>query len=179
MGLQTIFALALALSADAFSFSLGLGMTGVNRRQVIQISLTVLVFHIIMPLAGYFVGEVLGAFFGKWAGIVGAAVLILLGLRMVWEGIGSPRANISRYVLTSTYGITLLGAAVSLDALSVGFTLGTQRMPLGLAAAIIGLIAGIMTFTGLGFGRKIGEWIGQRAVAVGGLVLVYIGATLF
>jgi len=178
LSLYTILALSFALSADAFSFSLGLGMTGVSRRQIIIISLTVLAFHIIMPLTGYFAGGFFKSFTGTWAGITGAAVLVLLGLRMVWESLSDKEENISRYVLTSVYGIVLLGAAVSLDALSVGFTLGTQRAALGLATVAIGLVAGAMTYIGLGFGRKFGEWLGQRAVLLGGFVLIFIGIKL-
>lgn len=178
MGLYTIVALAVALSADAFSFSLGLGMSGVTLRQIIKISLTVLAFHIIMPLTGYYVGGFFGSYFGRTASILGAVILVLLGLRMMWEGLHKREDNISRYLLASGYGIILLGATVSLDALSVGFTLGTQRAALGLAAVVIGSVAGVMTFMGLGLGRKVGEWAGHRAVVAGGLVLVYVGARL-
>lgn len=178
MGLYTIMALAFALSADAFSFSLGLGMAGVNFRQIIKISLTVLAFHIIMPLIGYYVGGFFGSHFGRTASILGAVILVLLGLRMMWEGLQSREDNFSRYLLASGYGIIILGATVSLDALSVGFTLGTQRVALGLTAVIIGTVAGIMTFSGLGLGRKVGEWMGHRAVIIGGLVLIYIGIRL-
>ncbi len=178
MGIYTILALALGLSADAFSFSLGLGMTGVTRRQILLISLTVLVFHIIMPLAGYFVGGVFGVFLGKFAGVAGALILVLLGLRMIWESISRQERNFTGYVLTSTYGIVILGATVSLDALSVGFTLATQKIALVFPAVIMGIVAGAMTFAGLGFGQKVGEWLGGRAVLLGGLVLVYIGVKL-
>lgn len=81
-----MFALALAMSADAFSFSLGLGMTGVNRRQILLVTLTVLVFHILMPLGGYAAGGFFGGFLGRWAGVLGAVILMLLGFRMIWEG---------------------------------------------------------------------------------------------
>ena len=179
MELFTVFALALALSADAFSFSLGLGMTGVTRRQVYLISLTVFAFHVIMPLAGYFAGGFMGHYLGRWAGYVGAGVLVLLGLRMIWEGFSHQRENFSRYILTSVYGIGIMGATVSIDALSVGFTLGTQQVALGLAAVIIGVVSGVMTFIGLGLGQKVGEWIGQRAVIIGGVILVLIGIKMF
>ncbi|HWI55144.1 MAG TPA: manganese efflux pump MntP family protein [Desulfobacteria bacterium] len=179
MGLYTVLALALALSADAFSFSLGLGMTGVTKRQIILLSLTVLVFHIVMPLGGYFIGGIFGSFLGRSANILGALVLIFLGLRMIWDSFTDKEDNFSKYVLSSTSGIVVMSATVSLDALSVGFTLGTQRVSLGTSAAVIGLVAGLMTFLGLGFGQKAGELIGNRAVIIGGLILVYIGINLF
>ena len=178
MGLYTVLALAFALSADAFSFSLGLGMAGVNRRQILLLSLTVLVFHIVMPLGGYFIGDLFGEYLGKAAKVLGAVVLIFLGGRMIWESYSGKEENFSNYVLASGYGIITMGATVSLDALSVGFTLGTRQAPLGMAAAVIGIVAGIMTFTGLGFGKKVGEWIGKRAEIFGGAILIYIGASM-
>lgn len=178
MGFYAIVALAFALSADAFSFSLGLGMAGVNRRQIILISMTVLIFHIIMPLIGSFVGGVFGTVLGQQATLIGALVLIFLGFRMIWAGLNNREEKLSRYILTSTYGIILLGATVSLDALSVGFSLGTQKVALGLPVVVIGVIAGAMTFLGLGFGKRIGDWIGHRAVMVGGSILVYLGINL-
>lgn len=178
MALYSIFALALALSADAFSFSLGLGMMGVNRRQIFLISITVLIFHVIMPLAGYAVGEIFGAFLGKSASVLGALLLTFLGIRMIWEVFSDKEENFSQFILTSARGIVLLGVTVSLDALSVGFTLGTQRVALGLVAGIIGIVAGVTTFIGLNLGQKIGDWLGDRAVIIGGLILIYMGVTM-
>lgn len=179
MGLYTVLAMAFALSADAFSFSIGLGMSGITRQQIFLLSLTVLIFHIFMPLLGYYVGGFFGALLGKYAGIVGALILIFLGLRMAWEGLSDKEERITGQVLTSMYGIVVIATTVSLDALSVGITLGTQKVALGVAACVIGVIAGVMTFVGLGFGRKIGEWIGHRATILGGIVLIYIGVNLF
>lgn len=180
MGLYEVLALAVAMSADAFSFSLGLGMLGVTRRQVILLSLTVLVFHILMPLTGYYAGGFIGSFLGRWAAGLGALVLILLGLRMVWNGImGKSEDGFSGYILTSAYGIVVLSATVSLDALSVGFTLGIQGAAIGPAVVAMGIMSGLATFLGLGFGQRMGEWIGHRAVLIGGLILVFIGAKMF
>lgn len=179
MSLYTIIAMAFALSADAFSFSIGLGMSGVTRRQILYLSLTVLVFHIIMPLIGYYVGGFFGSFLGRYAGMAGALVLIFLGGRMVWAGLAGHEEKGSGQILATTYGIVAIATTVSLDALSVGITLGTQKASMGIAAGIIGLVAGIMTFCGLSFGQKLGEWIGNRATLFGCAILILIGIRLF
>ena len=57
MSLLTLIALAAALGTDAFSLCVGVGLAGVNRRQIILISVVVLLFHIFMPLASGLLGK--------------------------------------------------------------------------------------------------------------------------
>ena len=42
---------------DAFSLSLSLGTTNPNKKTIIKTSLVVGIFHFIMPLLGYFIGN--------------------------------------------------------------------------------------------------------------------------
>jgi len=175
----TLLILAVALGTDAFSMCLGLGMTGVRRRQILIVSFTVLAFHVIMPLVGWFAGEIVGSLLGKAASIAGALVLIYLGVRMLysaWKGGGDLS---SQDALVTTGGMLLLAASVSMDALSVGFSLGTQSVDLPLTVSVIGVVAGVMTAAGLIFGRYVGSRMGERAVGVGGVLLVGIGVKLF
>ncbi|MDO7786819.1 manganese efflux pump MntP [Desulforamulus aquiferis] len=178
MSLLTLLALAVALGSDAFSLCVGIGMAGVNKRQIAIISLTVLVFHIFMPLLGWYAGGFLGERIGRAAGIAGAALLVYLGVKMIWDVYKAENEG-PHFVITNTGGLLLLSASVSLDALSVGFTLGTQQVSLLLAAGIIGLVAGLMTLAGLTLGKYIGGWIGDKAQLVGGVILAGIGIKLF
>lgn len=179
MSFFTLMVLAVALGTDAFSLCVGIGLAGVNRRQIMLISVTVLLFHVFMPLTGWVVGELAGNMLGRAASIIGSLILVYLGMRMVWStwrngGGGEP--NVIRF---SFWGLILLGASVSLDALSVGFTLGTRQVNLLLTAGIIGIVAGAMTAAGLVFGRFLGSWVGEKAQFLGGLILVGIGVKLF
>lgn len=179
MTIITLLLLAVAMGTDAFSMCLGLGMTGVTRRQIIILSFTIFAFHVIMPLAGWFVGEIVGTLIGRAASIAGALILIYLGMRMIisaWKGDTEPN---NKQALLSTSGILLLAVSVSMDALSVGFTLGTYNVDLPLTVAVIGFVAGIMTALGLLLGRFVGLRVGERAVGIGGLLLVGIGISLF
>lgn len=178
MSLITLVVLAVALGTDAFSLCVGIGLAGVNRRQIIMVSLTVLVFHIAMPLIGWLVGEFAGGLLGRVAAILGSLLLIYLGVKMVWETWRQRLEQTPVRVNVSAGGLLLLGASVSMDALSVGFTLGTHQVNLLLTAGIIGLVAGIMTFTGLVFGRFVGGWVGEKAQLLGGLVLIGIGVKM-
>lgn len=176
MGIGTILALAVALGTDAFSLAIGIGLGGVRVRQLIVVSLTVLVFHIFMPLIGYFVGEWFGSM-GHIANIAGALVLIGLGLKMIKESFSGDDKEQS-FVIANTMGLILLAGSVSLDALSVGFTLGTQQVNLMLAVITIGIVAGLMTAGGIILGKYVGKMLGSKAEIFGGLVLLGIGIKL-
>lgn len=178
MNIITIFALAVALGTDAFSVCVGLGMGGISRRQMLIFILFVTGFHIIMPLTGYIAGAVLGRFIGRAAGFAGALVLVYLGIKMILGALRKEDGKNTGPLLTSRAGVILLTGSVSLDALSVGFTLGTQRVDLGTAALIMGLVAGSMAWLGIYGGRRVGGLVGEKAVFVGGPILVLIGIKL-
>ena len=178
MSLLTIFLLAVALGTDAFSMCLGIGMTGVRRRQIVLISVTVLIFHILMPPAGWYLGQLAGSLIGRAAALAGSMILIFLGARMIWD-VYKPDREEPRVALVNTWGLLVLAASVSMDALSVGFTLGTYSVNLFMVALIFGLVAGLMTFSGLWLGSMLGRWVGGKAQLVGGIILVGIGIKLF
>lgn len=170
--------LAVALGTDAFSLCVGIGLAGVNRRQIFLLTLTVFVYHVFMPLTGWMVGEFAGKAIGRTAAVAGALFLVYLGIRMVWLAVKANNESGPKIVRFNAWGLLLLGASVSMDALSVGFTLGAVRVNLLFTAAVIGVVAGAMTFTGLVFGRFLGRLAGTRAQLLGGLILVGIGVGL-
>ena len=179
LSLITLLLLALALGTDAFSLCLGIGLAGVSLTQIAMISFSVLAFHILMPLAGWQIGEVAGRFLGQAAGIVGALVLLYLGVRMIRQSLPGGCAAAPKIVLVKDWGLLLLALSVSMDALAVGFTLGTRGTNLLLTVFTFGIVAGLMTLSGLLLGRWLGRWIGGRAQLAGGVILIGIGVKLF
>lgn len=189
MNLAWILALSVALGADAFSLALAIGLVGVGKRMTLRLSLVVAVFHVFMPLGGLLLGQTLGMFLGHLAKGIGSLVLLWLGGRMifhVWRPepeyfpLSEARRALNRRQLPtgislSGIGLYALAASVSLDALSVGFSLGTVDSRIGLTVLVMGTVAGIMMGSGLVLGRYVGAWLGKRAEAIGGLVLVIIG----
>lgn len=75
--------------------------------------------------------------------------------------------------------LILAAASVSLDALTVGFGLGTLHANLAVTVITMGVVAGLMTGAGLILGRKVGAWLGEKAQFVGGIVLIAIGISMF
>jgi putative Mn2+ efflux pump MntP len=179
MSFFTLLILAVALGSDAFSLCVGIGMAGVKRKQMLLISITVLVFHILMPLSGWYIGELAGNLLGRAAAVIGSLLLIYLGIIMIWATLRKDRAPEIKALSFNVFGLAILGASVSMDALSVGFTLGAQQVDLLRTAVTIGLVAGAMTAAGLVLGRFMNSLVGVRAQFLGGLILIGIGIKLF
>ncbi|MHB1653182.1 MAG: manganese efflux pump MntP [Desulfitobacteriaceae bacterium] len=180
---------AVALGADAFSLALAIGLTGIGKKMIWRLTVVIAVFHVIMPLVGLFAGQTLGMFLGALAKAIGATLLIWLGIRMI-VSIYKPkeqrlplsnarellkRGKLPRGISLEGVGIFALAISVSLDALSVGFSLGTLGSQIGWTVLIMGCVAGLMTMVGLLLGRILGTWVGERAELLGGLALIVIG----
>ena len=178
MTLITLLLLAAALGTDAMSLCVGIGMAGATRRQVWLLTGTIFIFHIVMPVIGYYIGEFVGSYVDRAAAVVGALILMYLGVRMIKEAL-SGKADEQKVLLANTWGLLILSGSVSMDALSVGFTLGTTGVNIVQAALTMGAAAGLMTYAGLSFGRFVGEKIGDRAQIFGGVILIGIGVKLF
>ena len=191
--LAWIVAVAVALGADAFSLALAIGLVGMRKRLILRLSAVVALFHIFMPLGGLVIGQTLGQMLGRLARAIGALVLVWLGARMLYSAYrpGTERftfeearrmlfrGRLPAGVSLEGWGIYALALSVSLDALSVGFSLGTVDTPLAVTVLIMGGVAGLMTISGLVLGRFVGTWLGKRAEILGGLALALIGIRLF
>ncbi|HBV86709.1 MAG TPA: hypothetical protein DEF42_08695 [Desulfosporosinus sp.] len=192
MNLAWVVVVAIALGADAFSLALAIGLAGIKKSMMVRLSLVVAVFHVFMPLGGMLLGQAFGTILGQFANLIGAFILIGLGGRMLYTAL-RPTAEIFRFSearealfkkkLSSNsslngYGMYILAASVSLDALSVGFSLGTIRADIFMTVMIMGFIAGLMTGMGLILGRIMGTRLGDKAELLGGLALVLIGIKL-
>lgn len=178
MDFLTLLVVAVALGLDAFSVAVGLGTQGANSKQALRVSLWVTVFHVFMPLLGLFLGFEVGKFLGQTAQSVGAVILLLIGIEMVWEGMKPPRQKRVTFLLSGWGGLVLAGI-VSIDALAVGFGLGMLGIALGEAVVLLGVIAGVMTAGGFFCGNQLGKWFPQGATFIGGGILILIGLRLF
>lgn len=192
MNYYTVLFVSAALGIDAFSVAVSIGLGGVRNKQMIALTVIVTLFHIIMPLLGLSLGTYLGKVAGPIAGSIGALVLITIGIDTVWKnlkelGYIKPSARDKKSLakkkqnnlnIGSPLSLALVGASVSLDALTVGFGLGTLKADLLLTVVTMGVIAGLMAFAGTLFGKRLSKTFGEKAEIVGGLILIVIGTKL-
>lgn len=167
-----------ALGTDAMSLSIGIGLRGVSRRDIFRVSTVVGVFHVLMPLLGLGLGQISGLLIGTYARWLGAAVVAWIGFRMIRGCIGFRECQASNWVLTGI-PLLLLAASVSLDALSVGFSLGVFGYNVLVSALVFGVFGSLLTALGLLFGGNLGHWLGNRAELFGGGVLIILALHMF
>lgn len=187
MDYATVLLVSVALGIDAFSVAIGLGLMGVKVREILLVSGVVSIFHVFMPLTGLYLGGYLGSVAGPVASLIGALVLVAIGLNICWDSLrdsswlrsARPKDGGAEKVMTvnfrSPVSLIVMAGSVSLDALSVGFGLGTLKVDLWLTVITMGVIAGLMTATGMAFGKGLHSIVGEKAGIIGGIILVIIG----
>lgn len=97
---------------------------------------------------------------------------------MIYEGVRGKETEESAQDPTKGISLVTLSVATSIDALAVGLTLGLMDTGIWYPAAVIGVVACVMTALGMVLGRRAGRRLGRAAEVVGGLVLVGIGVKL-
>ncbi len=169
----TFLMMSIALGMDAFSLGIGLGLKKLSGVQIFKISSTIGIFHVLMPLFGVLTGYYLLSFIGGIAKLIGGGLLVVLGIHMLWSVIYGGSEQTFDY--TTGFGLFLLAFSVSIDALSVGFSLGLFLANLWMVVLLFGLMGATMTAMGLTLGSKLGHVIGDYGEALGGLILLVFG----
>lgn len=183
MQLMELMCLGVALGTDAFSVSVAVGMSRIRWQMILKLSIVIAVFHILMPLLGINLAQLLDYFFGQYyfketikdiTSVIGAGLLMILGAIMIIESRNNEKYNDYDFDL-SMWGMIILAVSVSIDALSVGFGLGMLNVKMLCSCLILGLIAGVMVLVGLLLGDKIALFLANKAQIIGGIVLILLG----
>src|SRR5436305_91110 len=176
----TLIALVVPLGLDTFAVAAVLGMGGLARRDRIRVTMLFTLFEMGMPIVGIVLGAVAGTVAGNAADYVAIAILIALGIFMLWPR-PDDRDDPARVgLLARTRGLAAigLGISISLDELAIGFTVGLLRFPVGLVIALIGSQTLIVTQAGLRLGSSVGEAVRERAEQLAGAALGILGIVL-
>lgn len=169
------FLIAVALAMDAFSVSMTKGFTQkhLTKPQIIYYGLFFGCFQFLMPILGYFCGNVIASIVESLAPIVGFILLLLIGLNMIRESLTGDNEDITDNF--SFREVTLLAVATSIDAFAVGITIALLNDPLMISCAIIGIVAFIFSIIGIFIGKKLGDYVGDKFQILGGVILILIG----
>ncbi len=181
MTLAAIVALAfgLAMDAAAVSAARGLSTPAVRARHVALVAGFFGGFQALMPALGWAVGATVGGYVAAWARWIAAAVLVVIGGKMLWEARLAADDGGSTCGDPWRLGVMLaLAVATSVDALAVGFTLPLLRAPFTLTIVTIGLVTAASSALALLVGRRLGALLGRRLDAAGGAVLLALAAKL-
>ncbi len=193
MSTMELIALSIALGTDLFSVSIPIGMNSIRSRTMIRAALVFAIFHIVMILFGYYLGYLTGNILGHlgkyhlgWslhyvrnlASIIGALVLIGLGLHLVWINLLGDSGDNQPLNPLSGFSLIALAFSVSIDALAAGLGMGMLDVDLVKLSIILGTVIFCIALTGLLLGRRISGLLGEKCSLLGAVVLIYLGVHL-
>lgn len=161
------FLMGIGLSIDAFSLAISLGTTNPNKKDIIKMSLTVGIFHFIMPILGYIIGLYLNTRIGKMNYLT-SIIFLILAIETYKN-----RNEEDSSILTNI-NILLIAFSVSIDSLTVGIALGLNNELIYLAATIFSLTSITFTYTGLSLGKKLRNKYKSISIYIGITILLLI-----
>ena len=186
MSIWEILLLGLALSADAFSVTISNSFVygAESRRRMLLMPLFFGVFQGLMPLVGYFLGNVAAALIERYAGIVTLVILGIIGGNMIREGAEAlmhpeEAGGEGSHGRLTVATLLFQAVATAIDAFAVGVSLRAQSVEIMSASLIICCTTAACCVVALAIGRRLGRLLGDRAEVVGGIVLVCIGLRAF
>jgi len=185
--------LGLAMDASAVSMANGFSYPKLKLRKIFLIAIIFGLFQGIMPLIGYFVGFAVLKYIEDFIPWIALIILGYLGIKMIVDGVVDSKENNSDknsknienvckcenkelcFKLLFTQAI-----ATSIDALSVGLTIADYTIKNAIIAAVcITVVTFIASFIAVFLGKKFGTKLGNKAIIIGGIILIIIGLEIF
>lgn len=171
MGNIIIFIIAISLSMDAFSLSLAYGTQNLSKKNTLELSFVVGVYHFFMPIFGMVLGMTVVHILPISPDLLVCIILAVIGLQMIVETFKND--GLSPIV---TFGqLLIFGLAVSIDSFSVGIGLQAISENYLFCSSIFSLTSFAFTYLGLVLGRRLNQILGRLSTLVGGSALIIIG----
>ncbi len=175
----TILLIAVSVGLDNFAASIAIGLAGVDRPLRVRIAVVFGLFEAGMPLIGLLVGNGVAHSLGDSAHVVGGGLLIATGAYGIVTTLRSADERFDEALsATATTQLLVLGAALSIDNLIVGFALGADNVALVPSIIAIGVVSVGLSLVGLELGARLGERVERYGELIGGIVLVCVGAAI-
>lgn len=171
MSIFIIILLAVTLSMDAFSLALIYGTLNLNRNIENKISILVGIFHFIMPILGYKIGEILLEYLKVNTDILVGIIFIILGIEMILSISKEERIK----VLTNIFSLIVFALTVSIDSFSVGISFGVTKTNILLSCIIFSIVSSLFTHLGLRLGKRINDKFGNITVLISSIILIFLG----
>ena len=161
------FFVGLGLSMDAFSLSLSLGTTSPKKNIILKTSIIVGLFHFIMPILGYLIGNILK---NRLIGInyITFLVFIFIALELYRN------RNEENKSILNLITIILIAFTVSIDSFTVGIVFGLNSEYIIISSIVFSIISSLSTYIGLYLGKKLKDKYKQKAIYLGLCLLIIV-----
>ncbi len=172
----TIIGIALALSFDSFAVSLSCGVieSGIRFRNAMRVALVLAFFQGGFTVLGFFLGSTVRQFIERFDHWVAFGLLLILGTRMVVEGLKKDEHKVQVDFSSLTILLTM-AVGTSIDAFAVGISFALLKVQIWTAGVIIGAVTFLASMTAIRIGKSAGTRLGSRVEILGGIMLAAIG----
>ena len=177
MGIGELIAISIGVSMDAFAIAIckGLSVERVEPQHLLSAGLWFGGSQALMPLLGYVLGSGFRSMIESLDHWISFVLLAAIGIHMLRESrepIRKMEASFAPHVMFP------LAVADSIDALAVGVSFAFLKVDILPAILIIGLTTFVFSVAGVKIGNHFGAKYKSRAEAVGGIVLLLMGALI-
>ena len=175
MGFITVFLIALGLAMDAFAVSIsnGVAVKSCGGMQSLKVGAFFGGFQFIMPILGWYLGSSVKEYIESFDHWIAFILLFVIGANMIKESFSKEEMRCE--FMLSNKRLAVQAVATSIDALAVGVSFAVLDTYIVSAAAIIGIVCFILSFTGMVIGKALGSVFIERAEFLGGIILIVIG----
>ncbi len=182
----TYLLVAVGLSMDAFAVSVssGICIKRLRFRYALRASLFFGAFQLLMPIAGWLLGETFRVYIQRFDHWIAFGLLAFVGGKMIAESFGKKETAScdgeegGRRSILDLKTLLLLSVATSIDALAVGLSYSMLGVPILLPSLVIGAVTFALCLVGVEFGKRIGAKSERWAELAGGIVLIGIGVKI-
>ena len=176
MSIITLIILGISLSLDAFSLSIIYGTFIYSKKIKLLLSLTVGIFHFIMPLLGSYIGSFIISNFISDPDILVAIIFTVLSIEML---LSIKDLDQTTKEFKNILEALFFAFSVSIDSFTVGIALGSGEENVVTAGIIFAFLSGLFTFCGLDIGTKLSLKFGKLANVIGSILLLILAIAHF
>lgn len=168
--------MAVGLSMDAFSLAIVYGTCNLSKKVKRFLSITVGIFHFIMPFLGSLIGSFVLNNIITAPNLLVAIIFTILSIEMLLNIKDLEKAKKD---FKNFFEAFLFGFSVSIDSFSVGIALGSHNENVILAGLFFAVFSFIFTSFGLTLGNKLTIKFGKVANIIGSILLLILAIAHF
>ena len=168
-----IIAFALAMDASAVSLVYGAKCLPFRWKFSLFTSLIFAIAQGIMPVLGWFFGELIIDKLYHIDHWLSFAILALIGIKFIIDANDNKKTEPCCTI--SLWPILLAAIATSIDAAAMGLGFAIMHEPIILAATVIAVVTFICSIIASRIGAHLGQGLGPNLMRIGGVVLILMG----
>ena len=161
---------------DAFSLSIVYGTLNLSKKIKNFLSVTVGIFHFIMPLLGSILGLFIVNHIISNPDILVGIIFTILSIEMLFN---IKELDEEKKDFKNLVNAFIFGFSVSIDSFSVGIALGTHNENIYLAGTLFAITSFIFTLVGLNIGKFLTLKFGKIANIIGSILLLILALNYF